>query len=96
MTVFLHGCFGFVNVVLLLTTRQTLLLFDDPRSPRRLRFRRAAGGALADWDDEARVGGTGNVKARNATRRYSSRGEIVGRRRAASMDSINDLTNYET
>lgn len=29
-TVFLHDLFGFVNVLLLLTTRQTLLLFEKP------------------------------------------------------------------
>jgi len=49
--VFLFGSMGFVNVLLLLTTRQTLLLFDDPRDQRQVRLRRAAGGALEVGDD---------------------------------------------
>ncbi|KLO07844.1 hypothetical protein SCHPADRAFT_944915 [Schizopora paradoxa] len=79
--VFLHGCFGFVNVVLLLTTRQTLLLFDDPRNPRQVRLRRAAGGALVDWDDdEAQVGGDSRLSRRSSQRS----------RRAISLDSSRD------
>lgn len=66
-TTFLHNCFGFVNVLLLLTTRQTLLLFDDPKDQKRERPRkepglgggkdsnRAAGNRFdfdeEDWDD---------------------------------------------
>lgn len=76
--VFLHGCFGFVNVVLLLTTRQTLLLFDDPRNPRQVRLRRAAGGVLADWDDEEARGSGDHRLARKKSQES---------RRAASLDS---------
>ncbi|KLO07848.1 hypothetical protein SCHPADRAFT_944920 [Schizopora paradoxa] len=77
--VFLHGCFGFVNVVLLLTTRQTLLLFDDPRNPKQVRLRRAAGGALAEWDDEEKQAGGDSRPTRKTSQ---------GSRRAASLDSI--------
>lgn len=50
----LHGCFGFVNVLLLLKTRQALLLFDDPRQPQQLRLRRSAGTVLRDLDNAER------------------------------------------
>ncbi|KLO14640.1 hypothetical protein SCHPADRAFT_939323 [Schizopora paradoxa] len=89
ITVFLHGCFGFVNVVLLLTTRQTLLLFDDPRNPSRLRFRHATGTALAEWDDEARAGDAGSLKKR--VPKSSKKDTIVGLKRVASLDSIREV-----
>jgi len=58
--VFLFGSMGFVNVLLLLTTRQTLLLFDDPRNQRQVRLRWAAGGALEDGDDGAQLNANTN------------------------------------
>lgn len=89
VSVFLHGCFGFVNVVLLLTTRQALLLFDDPRNPSWLRLRRAAGSALVDWDDELRVDGDRSAKKASSSSRRA-RG-CKSSKRAASLDSGRDV-----
>lgn len=95
--VFLHGCFGFVNVVLLLTTRPTLLLFDDPRNPKRLRSRSTAGGA--DWDLETRASGNGrrNAHVKNSpSLASSSRDSCSGAKRATSLDSRQDALGVMT
>jgi len=91
-TVFLHDSFGFVNVLLLLMTRQTLLLFDDPRNQRQVRLRRAAGGALEDGDDNAQLNvhnadahGVANGGAHSPA--PSSSESFLGVRRAASGTS---------
>ncbi|KLO07850.1 hypothetical protein SCHPADRAFT_944922 [Schizopora paradoxa] len=108
--VFLHGCFGFVNVLLLLTTRPTLLLFDDPRNPKRLRVRRPSGGGTSvDWDVETHVGGDGNASTRKvispvlpspSPTRISFPDPDPERstttRRAASLDSSRDALGIMT
>jgi len=71
----LFGCFGFVNVILLLTTRRALLLFDDPKNPRQLRLRRRPGLALEDGDGDAFVDLTSSPS-------LSSKDGILGSKRS--------------
>ena len=86
-TVFLHDCFGFVNVLLLLTTRQTLLLFDDPKNQKRERPLKDRGGVLDDWDEGA-GGMNGNRRAS-----LSSKDSMLGARREARIEHPNGNGN---
>ncbi|KLO18373.1 hypothetical protein SCHPADRAFT_993599 [Schizopora paradoxa] len=92
-TVFLHDCFGFVNVLLLLTTRQTLLLFDDPKNQKRERPRKD-GAVLEDWDDERRINGNGNANANGKdSPAPSSRDSFLGVRTAARSGGIGNTNS---